>query len=135
MWFTGRKRNSNAQRSVATQAKTQSPKPPKRKEQKGEEVFQLVEGKFSPIEAADILISLLNDKIRYHQIRALNNELEARLQDYSQKKLERLKAVKERLSQLIREANEQGQLLEIDCKINLVLRDNPELHHGTHHKS
>ena len=36
------------------------------------ENIAFIKGQYSPAEAADVLLSLLNDKIKFHSVRALN---------------------------------------------------------------
>ena len=37
-----------------------------------DEHIKLIHGVFSPVEAADVLLSLINDKIKFHTVQSLN---------------------------------------------------------------
>lgn len=84
--------------------------------------FQLVEGTFSPADSADVLLSLIADKIKFHNLQILC------LQDkkgfdmaHAQKRIGELKETKKEVSELILKARNSGYHLKIDGKINIEL--------------
>ena len=82
--------------------------------------IQLIEGEFSAIEAADVLLSLINYKIKFHTVQLLNLT-DANAPEYlkSEKRIAELKAAKNRVTQLILEARDSGKTLKIQGNINI----------------
>lgn len=85
--------------------------------------FKLVDGTFSANDAADVLFSLIGDKIRHHQLLLFSNE-ERFGTDITNSKIRigQLTAMKEEISDLIRDAREKGMELEITGNIHVVLK-------------
>ncbi|WP_222981969.1 hypothetical protein [Flagellimonas meishanensis] len=81
----------------------------------------LVEGEFEPAESAEVLLSLLNYKMKFHQVRLLNlketgnNDLEL-----SQKRIDTLKAAKQEVTRLVLEARNKGWNLQINSTIKIT---------------
>jgi hypothetical protein len=85
--------------------------------------IQLVEGTFSPIEAADVLFSLITDKIKFHNLQLLNvNELSNDTITHSEQRIRALKEAKNLVKDLILKARNQGYELEIDSTIEIRLK-------------
>ncbi|MEM1337680.1 MAG: hypothetical protein AAF717_03970 [Bacteroidota bacterium] len=86
--------------------------------------IHLIEGTFSPIEAAEVLLSLINYKIKFHTVQLLNvtdkDELSLEL---SEKRIAELKKAKNRVTQLILEARDTGQPLRIRGIIQIFPKD------------
>ncbi|MFK7811188.1 MAG: hypothetical protein AB8B59_01765 [Maribacter sp.] len=83
---------------------------------------QLVEGTFLPVDAADILFSLISAKIKFHQLQMLS--LQEPINDYkghSEHPIEALKHSKTDIKDLILKARDEGYKLKIDSKINIEL--------------
>lgn len=84
---------------------------------------QLVKGTFSPIEAADVLLSLLAYKIKFHTVQMLSSE-----EKYSPKKIpseeriEELKHAKNMVKELILKARNEGYELQIESAIKIDLK-------------
>lgn len=83
---------------------------------------QLVEGIFLPVDAADILFSLVSDKIKFHQLKILS------LKDSingstinSEQRIKDLKRSKTDVKNLILKARDEGYQLKIDSEINIKL--------------
>ena len=87
--------------------------------------IRFIEGHFSPAEAADVLLSLLNDKIKYHTVKSLNlrNE-ESHTEQISEGRIQDLKAAKKIVEQLVISAHKKGKQLEINGNIKIKLVDN-----------
>ena len=88
------------------------------------EEIQLIEGTFNPIEAADVLLSLVSYKIKFHNLQLLNLEgktTEAKNQ--SEKRIEELKEAKKRITKLIMEARNSGTSLDIKSTISIKSMD------------
>lgn len=85
------------------------------------EVVQLVTGTFSPPEAADVLLSLINYKIKFHSVQILNLQgCENDIIEKSEKRIEELKKAKNKMTQLILDARQKGQSLEINSMISIT---------------
>lgn len=88
------------------------------------ELVQLVTGTFGPAEAADVLLSLINYKIKFHSVQILNlQDHETEAIEKSEKRIEELKIAKQKMTQLILDARSKGQNLEIDSVISISLKD------------
>lgn len=87
------------------------------------ETVKLIRGTFSPEDAAEVLFSILSDKIRFHNIQVLS--IKERFNgdtSYSEQRLVELKAAKEKVSQLILEAKNSNSEIEIQSDINIQLK-------------
>lgn len=82
--------------------------------------LQLIDGKFSPNEAGNVLFGLISYKINYHQKELFSNK-ERFGQDLSnsEKRIEELKTVHRSLKQIIDLSSEQGQPMKINCVIEI----------------
>ena len=81
---------------------------------------QLVAGLFDPSESAELLFSLLNYKIKFHTVQLLNmdgNDREGR--EKSEKRIAQLKKAKQEVTDIVVNAKNQGQHLEIMSDIAL----------------
>ncbi|MBJ7880930.1 hypothetical protein [Gelidibacter salicanalis] len=84
--------------------------------------FKLIEGKFEPAEAADVLFSILHDKIRFHNVQRLS--IKERFNgdtSYSEGRLKDLKKSKKKIAKLIVEARDNGYNVEINSIIEMIL--------------
>ncbi|NQZ44234.1 MAG: hypothetical protein HRT65_07985 [Flavobacteriaceae bacterium] len=91
---------------------------PKQVESKTEVL--LIEGTFLPAEAADILLSLLNDKIKFHTVRLLNHQ-DTDYEDPlgSASRLEALRESKKSITELVVRAKNKGERLKIHSTITI----------------
>ena len=83
------------------------------------EQFKLIQGTFTPAEAADVMLSLLNDKIRFHSLKMMNLKDETNNISESRKRLEELKSFKRRVEQMLMAAHHNYMELEINGDIHL----------------
>ncbi|MEO1012291.1 MAG: hypothetical protein AAFX53_13365, partial [Bacteroidota bacterium] len=85
-----------------------------------EGTLKLVEGDFSPAEAADVLLSLINDKIKFHTVQALNLK-EGYQEDtsHSEQRIKELKEAKKMVKDLVIKAQIEGLTIEINSPINI----------------
>lgn len=83
-------------------------------------IIQLITGDFAPFGAADILLSLINDKMRYHQIKKLKSPDDSTESKRSEQRIEELKEAKTLVTEAVLEAFHNGQRLDIEG--NLVIR-------------
>lgn len=82
-----------------------------------------INGLFSPAEAADVLLSLINDKIKFHRVKSLKlrNE-EQGLNISSEERIEKLKEAKKTVEQLVLKAHKEGMILSIKSAIEIELK-------------
>lgn len=86
------------------------------------ENITFIEGHFSPAEAADVLLSLLNDKIKFHTVKSLNlRETEKESDCGSVERINRLREAKKRVEELVVLAHKNGMELKIDSNIEINL--------------
>ena len=86
----------------------------------------LVKGTFAPSEAADVLLTLINDKIKFHSIQVLNL-IEGSEKDiaYSEERIKALKAAKADITEMVVEARNKDLVLEINSSIQIQMRPRP----------
>lgn len=85
--------------------------------------IQLVEGMFSPVEAADVLFSLIADKIKFHNIQMLNIQQGFNGDiSHSEQRIKELKNAKNLAKDLIIKARDEGYELQIDSSIKIKLK-------------
>jgi len=85
-----------------------------------QETIQLVEGVFSPAEAADVLLTLINDKIKFHTIHALKlTGGDERDITNSEQRIAELREAKKKVHELVVQARNSGTKLNINSVINI----------------
>jgi hypothetical protein len=86
------------------------------------ENITFIEGNFNPAEAADVLLSLLNDKIKFHTVKSLNlRETVEDSADSSAERIIRLRQAKKRVEELVVLAHKNGMELKINSNIEIKL--------------
>ncbi len=86
------------------------------------ENITFIKGRFSPAEAADVLLSLLNDKIKFHAVKSLNlREGEKGPECASGDRIKGLREAKKRVEELVVLAHKNGMELKIDSTIEIKL--------------
>lgn len=87
---------------------------------KGE--YRLINGVFDPAQATDVLMTLIDDKIRFHQRNNLTSQERFGEPDAaSTRRIDELRLTKDNLAALIAEAASSGQKLAINCAIEINL--------------
>src|SRR5210317_553470 len=88
--------------------------------------IKLIDGVYNAEEAAEILFTVVNDKIKYHNIQ-INSCVERNTDgaEHSQNRLVQLAVAKEKISDLIKEARELGADLKIsgDIKVEMKVKE------------
>ncbi|MCX2718246.1 hypothetical protein [Lentiprolixibacter aurantiacus] len=86
----------------------------------------LVKGTFAPSEAADVLLTLINDKIKFHSIQILNLR-EGSEDDIanSEERIKALRTAKAEITKMVVEARNKDLVLEINSSINIQMRPRP----------
>ena len=89
------------------------------------EKLKLIEGEFSFNEAREILTSMFNSKINFHNIQNWSSqERYGKDDETAQKKIPLLKNEIEKLEEIILEAKANNKKLIINSEINISLKDN-----------
>jgi hemerythrin superfamily protein len=89
------------------------------------EKLKLIEGEFSFNEAREILTSMFNSKINFHNIQNWSSqERYGKDNETAQKKIPLLKNEIEKLEEIILEAKANNKKLVINSEINISLKDN-----------
>ncbi|KAB1157659.1 hypothetical protein [Flavobacterium luteum] len=84
--------------------------------------FQLIEGDFTPTEALKILMSVINSKIKFHQLDSFSNQIRFNSDaSHSKKRIEALTESNEAIKKIIKEAEDKGMKLKINSTIEIVL--------------
>ena len=85
--------------------------------------IKLVKGFFSPPEAADVLLSLINDKIKFHTVQSLNlKNRHGDINSHSEVRIKELKQAKSQVKEMVLMARDQGIELEINGTIQIKLK-------------
>jgi hypothetical protein len=87
--------------------------------------INLIEGLFTPSEASDILLDIIDKKINFHKLQMLKI-FEGNHDDpcnYDHGRLDELKMEKERLKEIIRDVRQAGKKMKIKSEINIVAID------------
>ncbi|WP_224483380.1 hypothetical protein [Robertkochia aurantiaca] len=86
------------------------------------DTIKLIEGHYTPGEAAEILFSVLSDKIRFHNIQILS--IKERFNGdtaHSENRVKELRAAQEKVEELIKEARDNGYKFRIKSDISISL--------------
>lgn len=89
-----------------------------------QEKFQLINSTYSPFDAAEVLFSLVRDKIKFHNMLLFSNEERFGVDNsHSRKRIEELKKMRDEIAELIRMAEAEGFDLEVSSHINITLKE------------
>lgn len=84
--------------------------------------YKLIKGVFSPQDAIHILMEMINNKINYHNLKVFSmKERFNEHSSHSDKRIEELKLLAKQLRKTLESVEEDNQLVEIDCTINLTV--------------
>ncbi len=85
-------------------------------------IFKLLDGVFTPEDAEDVLMTIVQKKINYHNDRILSVwEREGCACPTSEERLKALRAMRTEIAKVIAEAKEKGLQLDINCNIEVDL--------------
>ena len=91
---------------------------------KKNENIALISGDFKPEEAKELLLTLINHKINYHERKSFSSEIRLGDKDkHSGVRIEQLRASKSQINALIEEAAKKGLTLKIDSVISIELSE------------
>jgi hypothetical protein len=84
--------------------------------------YKLIDGDFTPDESKKILMSLINNKIDFHNLIAFSNHIRFNNDvNVSKKRIEELSATRDQMDELISKAIAEGKNFRIKSTINLEL--------------
>lgn len=84
--------------------------------------FVLIHGQFIPTEAMDVLVTLLNNKLHYHELKNfLSEERFGRKNKFSEERIESLLQSKKEIIDMIEFATQHGYRLQVDSDIKIKL--------------
>ncbi len=87
-------------------------------------VFKLIEGEFDAHDAAEVLLSVISDKINFHEVQLLScQERNSGDAAYSKKRFEELRHTREEVTELLREAREKNLKLQINSDIEIKITE------------
>jgi hypothetical protein len=88
------------------------------------EEIVFIKGSFNPAEAADVLLSLLNDKIKFHTVKSLKlNPGSSQSEKHSAARIGALMEAKKTVEELVLTAHRKGMDLEINSTLAIRLVD------------
>lgn len=88
---------------------------------KAKQPIKFIEGKFSPEEAKEVLVDLINHKINFHSLKNFSSEERfGKPVEESQKRIEELKESREKIILLIQQAVDKNANLRIESSINIA---------------
>lgn len=86
------------------------------------DTIKLIDGEYTPQEAASILLAVIEEKIKYHNIHILSHEERFNVSNESSiKRLKELKQSREEICQLVELAKSDNKRLKIKSNINIEL--------------
>lgn len=84
--------------------------------------FKLVEGTYSPSDSAEVLLSLIADKIKFHNLQLLSlRDKESVQLEHAKRRIEELKASRKMITDVILRARDTNYQLKIDGVIKIEL--------------
>lgn len=87
---------------------------------KKQTTIKLVEGTYTPAEAADILFSLIGDKIKFHNLQVLSLQERFGIEStHSEQRIKELKEAKIQAKDLILQARDAGYTIQIEGDIKI----------------
>ncbi len=86
------------------------------------EPIKLIEGKFSPEDAKEVLLELINHKINFHSLKNFSSEERfGQTIEGSKKRIEYLKEAKEKIVKIIDKAKHNNSNLRLESTINIFV--------------
>lgn len=83
---------------------------------------KLIQGSFSPIDAKEILLNMVDTKINFHKIKSLSSLVQCNQPNQeSEQRIKELKEAKEQILAFIEKAKKEGCSLRVESTINLSL--------------
>ena len=83
--------------------------------------YLLISGEFYPDEANEVLMTLINNKISFHQTHNWSRRERGESDAVGRKRIEQLTETKAKLGELMEEAGSIGQRIGINCTIDITV--------------
>ncbi len=84
--------------------------------------FQLIEGTFDAHDAAEVLLSVLSDKINFHEVQIIScEERNSEGGVYSKKRFDELRKVRDEVTTMVQDARKKGYRFEISSRVDINL--------------
>lgn len=88
------------------------------------ETFELIKNTYPSIEAREVLVSLISDKIRFLNIKSWRiEEMHGADTSHLSKRIEELKETNRQIMELLERASKENLEVEIESKINIRLKE------------
>jgi hypothetical protein len=92
------------------------------------DTINLIKGSFTPLEAQDILLDVINKKIKFHNLKSLSSQVRLGKPDIdSEIRIEELVATRDYLITIIQAAKNEGCDLVIESTINIAFEPKNQL--------
>ncbi len=82
--------------------------------------IKLIEGTFTPQEAREILITMINDKIRFHQVKEASGAEHGVDASHSSQRIRELKNEATRVQDMMMEAEQLGVRVELHATVHIT---------------
>lgn len=98
-----------------------------------EEEIRLIDGKFDPEEAKELLLNIIGNKIQFHNTKNFSSEICFGKPDQkSLEKLLRLREAREIVIDLLKEASRNNCSIQIQSRINISFEQREGVEKGDH---
>ncbi len=82
--------------------------------------LKLIDGKFSPNEAKEILLNIISSKIQFHTIKDFSSEIRTGEPEYkSRQRINELQKTRDRILTIIEEAEKSNSMIELVSPIQI----------------
>ena len=84
------------------------------------EHIKLIDGEFDPLEAKEILLNMISNKIQFHSIRDFSSDIRTGTPDKnSRKRLSELREAREQIIAFLEKAKKEGWSVNIQSSVNI----------------
>jgi hypothetical protein len=84
--------------------------------------FKFIDGDFTPEESQKVLMTLINNKIDFHNLFAFSNHIRFNNDvNLSKKRIEELSAIRDEIADLIKKSSAEGKNFRIKSNISIEL--------------
>lgn len=82
--------------------------------------LKLINNQFTPEEAKELLLTLINDKIRFHSTKNFSSEIRTGVsENQSRQRIKELEEAKKQIIELVQKAEEMNLVLDVESSINI----------------
>lgn len=88
------------------------------------EKHPIIRGEFKPADAKLILLNILNNKIKFHEMRNFSSvERYGKVDEHAESSISRLKYIQKSVEKIIHDAEMEGKNLSINAELNIQIVD------------